>query len=92
MDGLCGRNQPLAEAPMLIGAPHSFPEEWADKSWDNVGLLLGNLQSRIREEKPVVLLTNDLTPQVGVEATTKGASVIVSYRQFADSSHPLSLA
>jgi putative NIF3 family GTP cyclohydrolase 1 type 2 len=59
-----------------------FPEEWADKSWDNVGMLVDNLKmAREEEEKPVVMLTNDLTPAVAAEATAKGASVIVSYRE-----------
>ena len=34
------------------------------------------------ETKPKVLVTNDLTWQVGVDAIEQGVSVIVSYREF----------
>ncbi|KAF4589278.1 Protein NIF3 like protein [Ophiocordyceps camponoti-floridani] len=57
-----------------------YPEELADRSWDNVGLLVGN------EERggvvPRVLVTNDLTYQVADDAIRQGASVIVSYHPF----------
>jgi putative NIF3 family GTP cyclohydrolase 1 type 2 len=61
---------------------YSYPEELADRSWDNVGLLLGNSESDSKKRKPVVLVTNDLTFQVAVDAIGQGASVIVSYREF----------
>jgi putative NIF3 family GTP cyclohydrolase 1 type 2 len=66
----------------------SFPEELADRAWDNVGLLVGNIEpnNEVRQKEPVVLLTNDLTFAVGEEAIRIGASVIVSYRQCSISS------
>ncbi|EEY16963.1 NGG1-interacting factor 3 [Verticillium alfalfae VaMs.102] len=51
-----------------------FPEELAERSWDNVGLLLGNLETGGGETKnasPVVLVTNDLTYAVAKEAIAK---------------------
>ncbi|CAM1503833.1 Fc.00g014240.m01.CDS01 [Cosmosporella sp. VM-42] len=59
-----------------------YPEELADRSWDNVGLLLGNSDTDARKKKPIVLVTNDLTFQVAVDAIGQGASVIVSYHPF----------
>ncbi|KAL0939716.1 NIF3-like protein [Colletotrichum truncatum] len=61
-----------------------YPEELADRRWDNVGLLLGNIETpESRQAKsPVVLLTNDLTYAVAEEAIKKNASVIVSYHPF----------
>ncbi|CCF46633.1 hypothetical protein CH063_00625 [Colletotrichum higginsianum] len=61
-----------------------YPEELADRRWDNVGLLLGNIETpETRKPKnPVVLLTNDLTYAVAEEAVQKSASVIVSYHPF----------
>ncbi|CRK43441.1 hypothetical protein BN1723_016179, partial [Verticillium longisporum] len=59
-----------------------FPEELAERSWDNVGLLLGNLEtggSETKSASPVVLVTNDLTYAVAKEAIAKKASVIVAY-------------
>ncbi|KAF3352062.1 NADH-ubiquinone oxidoreductase 12 kDa subunit [Verticillium dahliae VDG1] len=59
-----------------------FPEELAERSWDNVGLLLGNLEtggSETKNASPVVLVTNDLTYAVAKEAIAKKASVIVAY-------------
>lgn len=44
-----------------------------------MGLLLGNLDAK-QNVKPKVLVTNDLTYQVAVDAIKQGASVIVSYR------------
>ncbi|KEY67915.1 hypothetical protein S7711_02125 [Stachybotrys chartarum IBT 7711] len=59
-----------------------YPEELADKAWDNVGLLVGNSDSEGEKKKPIVLVTNDLTYQVAMDAIEKGASVIVSYHPF----------
>ncbi|KAK7431523.1 hypothetical protein QQZ08_002014 [Neonectria magnoliae] len=59
-----------------------YPEELADRSWDNVGLLLGNSDIDSRKNKPRVLVTNDLTFQVAVDAIGQGVSVIVSYHPF----------
>ncbi|KAF6809428.1 NIF3-like protein [Colletotrichum sojae] len=61
-----------------------YPEEIADRRWDNVGLLVGNIETPdTRQPKsPVVLLTNDLTCAVAEEAIQKKASVIVSYHPF----------
>ncbi|GJC77532.1 protein NIF3 [Colletotrichum liriopes] len=62
----------------------SYPEELADRRWDNVGLLLGNIEipETRKPKNPVVLLTNDLTYAVAEEAIQKNASVIVSYHPF----------
>lgn len=57
-----------------------YPEELADRSWDNVGLLLGN--SDAEGKKPKVLVTNDLTWQVAQDAIKQEVCVIVSYRMF----------
>ncbi|KAB5575279.1 GTP cyclohydrolase 1 type 2/Nif3 [Coniochaeta sp. 2T2.1] len=61
-----------------------YPEELADRSWDNVGLLLSNinLQQSASSSQPKVLLTNDLTVAVAEEAIRRSASVIVSYHPF----------
>ncbi|KAI8631865.1 NGG1p interacting factor 3 [Xylariaceae sp. FL1651] len=59
-----------------------YPEELADKAWDNTGLLLDQAPSfaeSVRESSPTVLLTNDLTGAVVDEALKKGANVIVCY-------------
>ncbi|KAI1438113.1 GTP cyclohydrolase 1 type 2/Nif3 [Xylaria sp. CBS 124048] len=59
-----------------------YPEELADKSWDNTGLLLDQapaFPARGGESKPTVLLTNDLTKAVVDEALEKGANAIVCY-------------
>ncbi|OAA54544.1 ngg1 interacting factor [Niveomyces insectorum RCEF 264] len=59
-----------------------YPEHQADRSWDNVGLLLENdhavpaVESHLRHR---VLLTNDLTPDVVDEAIMYNVSVVVSY-------------
>ncbi|KAF7544048.1 hypothetical protein G7Z17_g10257 [Cylindrodendrum hubeiense] len=59
-----------------------YPEELADRKWDNVGLLIGNSETDSQKKKPRVLVTNDLTFQVAVDAIGQGASVIVSYHPF----------
>ncbi|TGJ86362.1 hypothetical protein E0Z10_g2445 [Xylaria hypoxylon] len=59
-----------------------YPEELADKSWDNTGLLLDQAPSfaeKVGNSTPTVLLTNDLTRTVVDEALEKGANVIVCY-------------
>jgi putative NIF3 family GTP cyclohydrolase 1 type 2 len=63
----------------------SYPEELADRAWDNVGLLMGNSEADAKKRKPVVLVTNDLTFQVAVDAIGQGASVIVTYRMYLNS-------
>ncbi|KAH6623549.1 GTP cyclohydrolase 1 type 2/Nif3 [Chaetomium tenue] len=59
-----------------------YPEELADRAWDNVGLLQENINPTSGTVPPRVLLTNDLTPSVAEEAIKKKASVIVSYHPF----------
>ncbi|KAF3763767.1 hypothetical protein M406DRAFT_65110 [Cryphonectria parasitica EP155] len=67
-----------------------YPEELADRAWDNVGLLLGNMDEQgqrslgldVTPEEKTVLLTNDLTPAVADEAVRQKASVVVSYHPF----------
>ncbi|RYO82839.1 hypothetical protein DL766_002285 [Monosporascus sp. MC13-8B] len=59
-----------------------FPEELADKSWDNTGLLLGEAprsSSAPNDERSTVLLTNDLTAEVVDEALKERARVIICY-------------
>jgi Uncharacterized conserved protein len=58
----------------------SYPEELADRAWDNVGLLQDNVAPASGDVPRRVLLTNDLTERVAEEAVKKGVSVIVSYR------------
>ncbi|POR39266.1 UPF0135 protein, partial [Tolypocladium paradoxum] len=57
-----------------------YPEELAARSWDNVGLLVGNAEAQ--GKKPKVLVTNDLTYQVAIDAIKQDVSVIVSYHPF----------
>ena len=72
--------------PPISNLYPSFPEEIAERAWDNVGLLLGNIETASSSEKaPVVLVTNDLTYAVAQEAVEKGASIIISYRQYSNS-------
>ncbi|PQK10609.1 hypothetical protein BB8028_0002g09290 [Beauveria bassiana] len=59
-----------------------YPEEIADRAWDNVGLLVGNHEQESSQKRPIVLVTNDLTYQVAMDAIRQGASVIVSYHPF----------
>ncbi|RYP74922.1 hypothetical protein DL771_002706 [Monosporascus sp. 5C6A] len=59
-----------------------FPEELADKSWDNTGLLLGEAprsSSAPNDERSTVLLTNDLTAEVVDEALEENVRVIICY-------------
>ena len=61
-----------------------FPLALADKSWDNVGLLLEPpfLRPKPTHTKPKVLLTIDLTVPVCQEALDEksGVETIVTYR------------
>ncbi|KAH6891063.1 GTP cyclohydrolase 1 type 2/Nif3 [Thelonectria olida] len=59
-----------------------YPEQLADKAWDNVGLLVGNSEVDDSTKKHRVLVTNDLTFQVAVDAIGQAVSVIVSYHPF----------
>ncbi|KAL2163448.1 hypothetical protein VTH06DRAFT_5505 [Thermothelomyces fergusii] len=59
-----------------------YPEELADRAWDNVGLLQENMVPPSGAVPSRVLLTNDLTLRVAEEAIEKQASVIVSYHPF----------
>lgn len=60
-------------------AVYRYPEELADRSWDNVGLLVANNESQGKKAR--VLVTNDLTYQVAMDAIEQDVSVIVSYRK-----------
>ncbi|MHB1405111.1 MAG: Nif3-like dinuclear metal center hexameric protein [Desulfitobacteriaceae bacterium] len=53
------------------------PKYWAEE-WDNVGLLVGNMADSVER----VLLAVDGTPEVGAEASERGAEMIVAH-------HPL---
>ncbi|KAK4143052.1 GTP cyclohydrolase 1 type 2/Nif3 [Dichotomopilus funicola] len=59
-----------------------YPEELADRAWDNVGLLQENIAPAEGSVPARVLLTNDLTLRVAEEAIQKKASVIISYHPF----------
>jgi putative NIF3 family GTP cyclohydrolase 1 type 2 len=66
---------------------YRYPEELADKSWDNVGLLLENIDPNQHQRgdkpkpvAPIVMVTNDLTIRVAEESIREQASVIVAYR------------
>ncbi len=81
---------PSIRRAALEGLDHSpirprYPEELADRAWDNVGLLQENIDLSSnpgsRPAAPTVLLTNDLTVWVAEEAIRKKVSVIVSYRK-----------
>ena len=61
-----------------------YPEDLADKSFDNTGLLLeapfdADKQPRNRES---ILLTIDLTNAVADEAIARNDSLVVAYRAF----------
>lgn len=56
-----------------------FPEEWADKSFDNTGLLLEAPMRHDRRQKNAVLLTIDLTQAVADEAIGRQVSVVIAY-------------
>lgn len=58
---------------------YRYPEELADRSWDNVGLLVGTLEEQ-QQQSQTVMVVNDLTWQVAVDAIEQNVSVIVSYR------------
>lgn len=83
------QNTPFTRA--VVQALRSlYPEEVADRAWDNVGLLLGNFDFPSQQhlglestpDHKTVLLTNDLSPAVAQEAVDKKASVVVSYHPF----------
>jgi putative NIF3 family GTP cyclohydrolase 1 type 2 len=61
-----------------------YPLALADRSWDNVGLLLEPPVARkqIGDHLPAVMLTIDLTPAVAKEALEEHTHIetIVSYR------------
>ena len=80
------RQLPTSVGCLETKLTHSrYPEELADRTWDNVGLLLENTEPPFCNGAPQivpsrVLLTNDLTIRVAQEAIRKQASVIVTYR------------
>ncbi|TDZ48237.1 Protein NIF3-like protein [Colletotrichum trifolii] len=84
MAGSSKYSSPSFTALVVDAMKKHYPEELADRRWDNVGLLLDNIETpNSRTPKsPVVLLTNDLTYAVAEEAVQKNASVIVSYHPF----------
>jgi putative NIF3 family GTP cyclohydrolase 1 type 2 len=59
-----------------------YPLALADRSWDNVGLLLEPPYPARQTAMPKVLLTIDLTTAVSEEALeeTSGVETIVTYR------------
>ena len=65
---------------ILIFFSHRYPEELADQSFDNTGLLLEAPFDPIRRQMNSVLLTIDLTKAVADEAIERKDCVVVSYR------------
>jgi putative NIF3 family GTP cyclohydrolase 1 type 2 len=61
-----------------------YPLTLADRSWDNVGLLLEPPFQPPRKGNPKVLLTIDLTTSVAEEALQENSNVetIVTYRTY----------
>lgn len=59
---------------LVQGLEALFPTRYAE-SWDNVGLLVGDLQQRIS----TVFFTIDYTPEVAREAQTLGAELVIAY-------------
>lgn len=62
-----------------------FPESYADKSWDNTGLLIDcsiedNVANSVTD--PKVLLTVDLTSSVAQEAIDHQCNLIIAYHPF----------
>jgi putative NIF3 family GTP cyclohydrolase 1 type 2 len=80
--------RPAFTTKVISAMRRLYPEELADRTWDNVGLLQDNIDPSHalcdpnRPVRETVLLTNDLTLRVAEEAIDLGASVIVSYREF----------
>ena len=69
---------PFARA--VIGAMRKlYPEELADKSFDNTGLLLEAPFDPVRRQMNSVLLTIDLTKAVADEAIDRKDCVVVAY-------------
>ena len=81
---------PLFTTQVVKAMQSLYPEELADRAWDNVGLLQENINPASGTVPRRVLLTNDLTLHVAEEAIKKQASVIVSYRR--NSHHTISHA
>ncbi|KAK4124640.1 NGG1p interacting factor 3 [Parathielavia appendiculata] len=73
---------PLFTRQIVLAMRALYPEELADRTWDNVGLLLENIDPPEGRVPKRVLLTNDLTLRVAEEAISKNVSVIVSYHPF----------
>lgn len=62
-----------------------YPASYADSSWDNTGLLIDCSIDNVttdKTERPVVLLTVDLTSSVAQEAIDSGCSAILAYHPF----------
>ncbi|KAK3305772.1 GTP cyclohydrolase 1 type 2/Nif3 [Chaetomium strumarium] len=75
-------SSPLFTRQVVQAMRSLYPEELADRAWDNVGLLQENIEPASGSVPPRVLLTNDLTVAVAEEAIAKRVSVIVSYHPF----------
>ena len=62
-----------------------YPENFADKAWDNTGLLINcsivDDNSR-PAAKPKILLTVDLTNSVAQEAVDNGCNLVIAYHPF----------
>ncbi|KAK4242901.1 GTP cyclohydrolase 1 type 2/Nif3 [Achaetomium macrosporum] len=75
-------SSPLFTRQVVQAMRSLYPEELADRTWDNVGLLQENIEPASGSVPPRVLLANDLTVTVAEEAIAKQVSVIVSYHPF----------
>ncbi|KAK0725373.1 GTP cyclohydrolase 1 type 2/Nif3 [Lasiosphaeris hirsuta] len=73
---------PLFTQQVVRAMRNLYPEELAERSWDNVGLLQENVDLGPRSQNTTVMLTNDLTLSVAEEAVRRDVSVIVSYHPF----------
>ncbi|KAI9886585.1 MAG: 40S ribosomal protein S20 [Watsoniomyces obsoletus] len=76
-------------APMRTSSPFTkmvveamrelYPEEWADKSFDNTGLLLEAPMRSDKRQCHEVILAVDLTKAVAEEAIERNVSIIIAY-------------
>lgn len=58
-----------------------YPSEYADRRWDNTGLLI-DCSTEKSDTKPRILLTVDLTKDVADEAIKKNCNFIIAYHPF----------
>ncbi|KAL3241329.1 uncharacterized protein RNJ42_03421 [Nakaseomyces bracarensis] len=59
-----------------------YPEAYADRKWDNTGLLIDSSVEEADDSAVKMLLTVDLTSSVAQEAVDNGCNVILAYHPF----------